>query len=197
MGMRECLGKCVTGLGRMRVSDTHWIGFPTAGSSRMSVGYAVKHAPRCGFVAYGCRIRTEVSLSAGSSQACVEQAPRSAARCGFGTNVRRTSTGACPRCLFDVSVRHMCSGACARCLFGACVRRIRTEAGSRLVACRHRFDRRGSQRETLPAGITTGGSQNQSHTCRGNPHLPRRSCRSPAIRGYAHKETVSRNAVWT
>ncbi|OZG59047.1 hypothetical protein BTIS_0200 [Bifidobacterium tissieri] len=186
----------------MRASDTHWIGSPTAGSSRMSVGYAVKHALRCGFAIHGCRIEARpllrvrltrasnahrsVSLTAGLSQTCVEYAARSAARCGFASRVRRMGTAACLRCLSDVFVRHLITeqslgclsdarmrhmsiGAYVRCLFGAYVRRIRTEAGSRLSPCRHCFDRHGSQREPLPAGLATG-SQDQLHTTYQDSH---------------------------
>lgn len=56
---RECLGKYATDLGHMRATDTHRIGFPTAGLPHVCDEPAAKYALRCGFVAYGCRIRTE------------------------------------------------------------------------------------------------------------------------------------------
>lgn len=102
----------------MRASDTHWIGSPTAGSSRISVGYAVKHTLQCGFVAYGCRIRTEtcplvrvwhkrasdthrgVSLSAGSPHARVE--------CAL-----ERIPGACSTSLCVICAPRRASGACS------------------------------------------------------------------------------------
>lgn len=77
---RECLGKYATDLGHMRATDTHRIGFPTAGLPHVCDEPAAKYALRCGFVAYGCRIRTEACLQC-LFDACVRRIRTEAGDC--------------------------------------------------------------------------------------------------------------------
>ena len=204
----ECMGNIYGDAGvPWQVCNWSW--------SHACVGYALDRGSYCGFVSDVRRIRSEarpsvrvwhkrasnvhwsVFLGAGLAQACVGYAPGRAARCGFGTNVRRMCIEACPRCLFDVSVRHMCIGACVRCLFGAYSRRIRTEAGNRLSACRHRFNRRGSQRAHLSRRPRNWPPRPITRLSRQSPLTETLLSITSDRGGHVHKETVSRNTIWT
>ena len=188
----KCLGKCVPGIGRMRVSDTHWIGVLTAGSSRMSVGYAVKHALRCGFGTSVRRMCTGacslarvwhkrasdthlgVRLGAGLAQTCV------------GCALKRVP-GACSTSLCVICASGRASGACSvHTRVGYAPKRgtvflhvVTASIGAALSG------------RTFPAGLATG-RQDQLHACRDSPHLPRRSCQSPAIGGGTYIKRQSR-----
>ena len=174
----------------MRTSDVHWIGFPTAGSSRMSVGYAAKHVLQCGFVVYGCRIRSKtcplvrvrhkrasnkhrgVRLGAGSSHMDAEPAPNRV-------------PGTCSTSLCVICASGRASGACS---VHTCVR-YAPRRGTVFLHVVTASIGAALKREPLPAGLATG-RQDQSHTHQDTPRSM--STTPPGIR-----DCLFRCEIWS